>query len=194
MTNLIMRIEEHAFEGCEALKQIQVVDMSQQYAPKVQRKIHRNFYKALQSIRAESAEAYAKQYNVPAKSSFLDLPFSRQIKKETEDHVSRLTEGYEGAPITKSLYDLLRNEEKKSDRLLTHIELFRDSIAVTGVKAGNSTHREYEYKDFNIGIRSLPDANHILACATVLVRLLGDDYCVAPVTNKESVVIRPSIS
>ena len=168
--------------------------MSQQYAPKTQRKIHRNFYNVLCSIRPESAQAYANQYNVSLKSPFLDLPFSKQQKKESDNYIIRLSDGYQNKKKKKSIIKLVSEEANKSERLLPQIELFRDSFIISSVKVGKLSKRKIVYNDLGIGIRELPDINHILACATVLAQALGDDYVLSPEHNKGSAVIRPSIS
>ena len=61
LTNLLMRAGDGAFAGCNSLRQIRIADMSQQYEPKVQLKIHRNFYKVLRTIREDIAAEYAKK-------------------------------------------------------------------------------------------------------------------------------------
>ena len=63
-----------------------------------------------------------------------------------------------------------------------------------GVKAGKTAKQSFFYKDLNVGIHTLPDVNHMLACATVIVKALGSDFCLSPVQNKDSAMIRPSIS
>ncbi len=64
LTNLLMRAGDGAFAGCNSLRQIRIADMSQQYDPKVQLKIHRNFYKVLRTIREDIAAEYAKKYGI----------------------------------------------------------------------------------------------------------------------------------
>ena len=64
---------------------------------------------------------------------------------------------------------------------------------ITGVKAGRTAKRKTLYNDLNVGIRTLPDVNHMLACATVIVRTLGSEFCLSPAQNKDSALIRPSL-
>ncbi len=194
MTNLIQRVGERAFENCHLLKQFRIMDMSQGFQPKVQRKIHRNFHRVLLSVHPESAEAYARQYNVTAKSNFLDMPFPWQIKKESQEFILRLAERYNDSPFTKALLESVRYEMNRSERRLSRIELFADCMVVTGVRAGLVAKHKTVYNDLGLGVRMLPDINHMLACATVIVQGLGDDFCLADVQNKDSAVIQPSIS
>ena len=191
MTNLIMRIGAHAFENCPELDEFHVTDMSQKYPTKVQRKIHRNFYKVLQTLHPASAEEYAKQNNVAAKSTFLDMPFSRQIKKESQEHIHRLAAEYETTRFMERLLQLVADEMQVSERKMLRIELFSDSIIITGMKAGRQAQKKSVYDNLGVGVRSLPDINHILACATVIVRALGSDFALSQ--NKDSALIRPSI-
>lgn len=194
MTNLIMRIGEHAFDNCKSLKQIQITDMSQKFSPKVQRKVHQNFYKVLQSVSPESANDYAMQYDFPLKTPMFEMPFPRQSKKPSKDYIARLAKIYESSPFANALLDKIKEEMDKSERRLIQIEVFGDSIMTTGVKAGKTAKQSFFYKDLNVGIHTLPDVNHMLACATVIVKALGSDFCLSPVQNKDSAMIRPSIS
>lgn len=84
--------------------------MAHNFASKVQRKIHRNFYKVLQSIHPQSADEYARKYNVTAKSAFQDAPFPWQIKKESQEHITRLVNEYEDSPLLDALIQLVADE------------------------------------------------------------------------------------
>ena len=194
MTNLVMRIGEHAFDGCAALKQFQVHDMSQSFPLKVQRKIHRNFYKVLKEIQPESAEAYAEKYNVTQKSSFLDMSFSRTLKKETQEHVRRLAVEYEETEFISSLYGKIQEEMRKSERMLSNIELFSDCAVTTGIMSGQPSKHKFLYRDLDAGVRMLPNVNHMLACATVIVSMLGGAYCLSPTQGRDSAQIRLALN
>ena len=194
LTNLVMRIGEHAFDGCAALKQFQVVDMSQSFPLKVQRKIHRNFYKVLKEIQPESAEAYAEKYSVTQKSSFLDMPSSRTLKKETQEHVRRLAVEYEETEFISSLYGKIQEEMRKSERMLSNIELFSDCAVTTGIMSGQPAKHKFLYRDLDAGVRMLPNVNHMLACATVIVSMLGGAYCLSPMQGRDSAQIRLALN
>lgn len=194
MTNLVMRIGEHAFDGCVSLKQFQITDMSQSFPLKVQRKIHRNFYKVLKEIQPESAEAYAEKYNVTQKSSFLDMPFSRTLKKETQEHVRRLAVEYEETEFISSLYGKIQEEMRKSERMLSNIELFSDCAVTTGIMSGQPAKHKFLYRDLDAGVRMLPNVNHMLACATVIVSMLGGAYCLSPTQGRDSAQIRLALN
>ncbi|GEM_PF-6753507 len=64
LTNLLIRAGDNAFAGCNALKQIRIADLSNQFEPKVQLKIHRNFYQVLLGIREDIAAEYARKYGI----------------------------------------------------------------------------------------------------------------------------------
>ncbi|MBQ5334828.1 MAG: leucine-rich repeat protein [Oscillospiraceae bacterium] len=194
MTNLVMRIGEHAFDGCAALKQFQVHDMSGSFPLKVQRKIHRNFYKVLKEIQPESAEAYAEKYNVTQKSSFLDMSFSRTLKKETQEHVRRLAVEYEETEFISSLYGKIQEEMRKSERMLSNIELFSDCAVTTGIMSGQPAKHKFLYRDLDAGVRMLPNVNHMLACATVIVSMLGGAYCLSPTQGRDSAEIKLALN
>ena len=194
MTNLVMRIGEHAFDGCAALKQFQVHDMSGSFPLKVQRKIHRTFYKVLKEIQPESAEAYAEKYNVTQKSSLLDISFSRTLKKETQEHVRRLAVEYEETEFISSLYGKIQEEMRKSERMLSNIELFSDCAVTTGIMAGQPAKHKFLYRDLDAGVRMLPNVNHMLACATVIVSMLGGAYCLSPTQGRDSAQIRLALN
>lgn len=190
MTNLIIRIGEGAFEHCPALTKIDIVDMSYSYAPKIQHKIHRNFYKILQSIHPQTAEDYANHHNVSSKNALFDFPFLKQIQKESQDYITKLSNQYVASPLTDAILDTIVDEAQKSDTKLSQIELFLDSVIIIGTKGSNTSQRKYFYKDLNVNIQALPNIDHIRACARVIVRSLGHDYELSPEHHQNSVVIR----
>ena len=194
MTNLVMNIGDSAFADCDALKELKIVDMSQSYAPKVQRKIHRNFYRILKEIKPDSAEDYAKKYNAVTRSPFFDNPFSRQAEKEMQEHVEQLADEYESTVLLQALLTLIRGEMEKSERRLIQIELFGDCMITTGVMSGKTAIRRFMYRDLDAGVRTLPNANHMQACAAAIIRELGDMYGLAPIQNKDSVLIQPVVT
>ncbi len=194
MTNLVMVVGANAFADCESLKELKIVDMSQSYPPKVQRKIHRNFYKFLKEIRPDSAEEYAKKYNAVTRTPFFDISFSRQAEKEMQEHVEQLADEYENTVLLQALLSLIRAEMEKSERRLIQIELFGDCMITTGVMAGKTAIRRFMYRDLDAGVKILPNANHMQACAAAIIRELGDVYGLAPIQNKDSVLIQPVLT
>ena len=194
MTNLVMQIGPNAFTDCESLRELKIVDMSQSYPPKVQRKIHRNFYRVLKEIRPESAEKYAKKYNAGTRNSLFDIGFTRQAEKEMQEHVAQLADEYENTVLLQALLALIRSEMEKSERKFIQIELFGDCMITTGVMAGKTAIRRFMYRDLDAGVRLLPNANHIQACAEAIIRELGGIYGLAPIQNKDSVLIQPVLT
>ena len=194
MTNLIMSVGENAFADCDALKELKITDLSQSYPVKVQRKIHRNFYRVLKEIRPETAEEYAKKYNAVTKTALFDISFARQAEKENQEHVEQLADEYENTVLLQALLSLIRSEMEKSERRLIQIELFGDCMITTGVMAGKTAIRRFLYRDLDAGVRILPNANHMQACAAAIIRELGDVYGLAPIQNKDSVLIQPVVA
>ncbi|MBR3419634.1 MAG: leucine-rich repeat protein [Oscillospiraceae bacterium] len=194
MTNLVVQIGPNAFTDCESLRELKIVDMSQSYPPKVQRKIHRNFYRVLKEIRPESAEKYAKKYNAGTRNSLFDIGFTRQAEKEMQEHVAQLADEYENTVLLQALLALIRSEMEKSERKFIQIELFGDCMITTGVMAGKTAIRRFMYRDLDAGVRLLPNANHMQACAEAIIRELGGIYGLAPIQNKDSVLIQPVLT
>ena len=194
LTNLIMSVGENAFADCDALKELKITDLSQSYPVKVQRKIHRNFYRVLKEIRPETAEEYAKKYNAVTKTALFDISFARQAEKENQEHVEQLADEYENTVLLQALLSLIRSEMEKSERRLIQIELFGDCMITTGVMAGKTAIRRFLYRDLDAGVRILPNANHMQACAAAIIRELGDVYGLAPIQNKDSVLIQPVVA
>ena len=86
------------------------------------------------------------------KSPFWDLPFSKQQKKESENYITRLADGYQNSPFIKSIIKLVSEEANKSERLLPQIELFRDSFIISSVKVGKLSKRKIVYNDLEYNL------------------------------------------
>lgn len=97
------------------------------------------------------------------------------------------------SPLMDAMIQFVVDEMQKSERQLLQIELFRDRIIIIGIRAGQTSQRKTLYYDLGVGVRTLPDVNHMLACATVIVRAWGSGFSLFPIQNKDSALIRPSI-
>ena len=126
------------------------------------------------------------------------LPLSarcwRQAEKEMQEHVAQLADEYENTVLLQALLSLIRSEMEKSERKFIQIELFGDCMITTGVMAGKTAIRRFMYRDLDAGVRLLPNANHMQACAEAIIRELGGDYGLAPIQNKDSVLIQPVLT